>query len=969
MATVRKIFEKPTIYLRRAKHTDSSFSAPVEAHYNSQYSERGGNIHLYSFPGYGIVNNISFDCVIQSSTHISFYIFDSVSVPKPSDFSPYTAKWIKKIDVEPGEQLVSLLEGVEGRYSGSLYIGVFFNQSTDFTINNVTIDCEADNAPPTATITRPTDGLRIRYDQNILFSWDVQSASGVSVVESQLQCSYDPENWGNIAFEQTVGLGRISFYVSPSQFEKSGATIYCRCRSKTNFSDFGAWSGIESFEIYETLPEVSYLSPNGDVYEERREPITLQWMQTIQAGRIIKAELQYSIDSGTTWFPLGIVEDISSYIVPANTFPAAQSSALKWRVRAYNGAEEAGYWGQARLQTAESIPTVSNLKPYATYQNKTKPIALTWSASISDGQIAGSEIEYDLSDGQGWRSLDTITGTDTTYTVPANTFPAVAYTNISQRTGGIRIRVRNKNRDDVFSAWVESSFATIDEIRTAYPISPKRNASQNETKPIIFSCGAYTSYLRDNHTTAFDIRWRRQNGEWSDTIHFDTNITGDTGSYTFSPNTFPVDIIEWQTRAYNQDNIAGVWSQETASFTTVDKPQISTALKPSSTIEDADEPITFRWATLSQSGEASRGADLQYSRDNATWINLGPSVESGPQIPGNVHEYVAPGHTIPPGSIFWRVRSYNRNMVAGDWSAAVSFVAKAAPTVQDIQATAKPWATVIWQADDQQTYEIFVDSESLGSYFGAEKQFPLPDYLEDGVHTVGVRVMGSFSLWSQINETQVTIANTQAAALTLTAETNIDTALTWEGGDGDFFIYRDGLMIAHTNEHSFTDRVSLGTHEYQVIERLASGDYNASETLTQTPAVPYQQIAALAGGDWIAIPHTLKSQSEPSYQESQETAFNYLSGNDYPIASIGSHRTDVGQYSAVLLYTEEAENRAFLALRGKPVILKTADGEVMIGVLNAWERRPKSTREMKLYTAYTFSIQRIGWEDFIDDTL
>jgi hypothetical protein len=360
---------------------------------------------------------------------------------------------------------------------------------------------------------------------------------------------------------------------------------------------------------------------------------------------------------------------------------------------------------------------------------------------------------------------------------------------------------------------------------------------------------------------------------------------------------------------------------------------------------------------------------LQYSRDNATWINLGPSVESGPQIPGNIHEYEAPGHTIPPGSIFWRVRSYNRNMVAGDWSAAVSFVAKAAPTVQDIQATAKPWATVIWQADDQQTYEIFVDGESLGSYFGTEKQFPLPDYLEDGVHTVGVRVMGSFSLWSQINETQITIANTQAAALTLTAETAVDTALTWEGGTGDFFIYRDGLMIAHTNAHSFTDRVTLGAHEYQVIERLASGDYNASETVTQTPAVPYQHIAALAGGDWIGIPHTLKSQAEPSYQESQEVAYNYLSSNDYPTASIGSHRTDVGQYSAVFLYTEEASNQAFLALRGKPVILKTADGEVMIGVLNAWERRPKSTREKKLYTAYTFSIQRIGWEDFIDDTL
>ena len=628
------------------------------------------------------------------------------------------------------------------------------------------------------------------------------------------------------------------------------------------------------------------------------------------------------------------------------------------------------YFGNKLLYgvyAGEEIPTATPVSPKFQYVDRTKQSVFSFDTETNFGTITGSELEYDAGDGQGWRTLGNIDSSNTQIEIAANTFPSVAYSDQSLSSGGIKWRVRSKNGDSKWGSWAESSFATVDVIITAYPQSPKNNAQVDETKEKEFSFSAYSNALQ-SYPTAFDIRWRVQDGQWSNTVHVGSEeITYFTGKHVFEANTFPAAVIEWQVRAYNNDNIAGDWSYS-GYFTTVDKPQISTALTPNSTIEDADEPITFTWATSSQSGEASRGADLQYSRDNATWINLGPSVESGPQIPGNVHEYEAPGHTIPPGSIFWRVRSYNRNMVAGDWSAAVSFVAKAAPTVQDIQATAKPWATVIWQADDQQTYEIFVDGESLGSYFGTEKQFPLPNYLEDGVHTVGVRVMGSFSLWSQINETQITIANTQAAALTLTAETGIDTALTWEGGTGDFFIYRDGLMIAHTNAHSFTDRVVLGTHEYQVIERLASGDYNASETVTQTPAVPYQHIAALAGGDWIGIPYTLKSQSEPSYQESQEVAFNYLSGNDYPTASIGSHRTDVGQYSAVFLYTEEASNRAFLALRGKPVILKTADCEVMIGVLNAWERRPKSTQEKKLYTAYTFSLQRIGWEDFIDDT-
>ena len=184
-------------------------------------------------------------------------------------------------------------------------------------------------------------------------------------------------------------------------------------------------------------------------------------------------------------------------------------------------------------------------------------------------------------------------------------------------------------------------------------------------------------------------------------------------------------------------------------------------------------------------------------------------------------------------------------------------------------------------------------------------------------------------------------------------------------------MYRDGLLIARTHHHSFDDRTALGTHNYQVIERLASGDYNPSAVITRTPSVDCQHIAALAGGDWIAIPHTLKGQSDPTYQESQTVAFNHVGGMDLPTASIGTYRDDSGTYSAVFLFTEEAEHKRFRALRGKPVILKTPDGEVVIGVLHAWERSPKLDRhrtEQVRYTAYTFTIQRIGWEDFIDDT-
>lgn len=536
--------------------------------------------------------------------------------------------------------------------------------------------------------------------------------------------------------------------------------------------------------------------------------------------------------------------------------------------------------------------------------------------------------------------------------VPANTFPA-----------GVTIEsyLTSTFEDGTTNDSTTYSFTTKDSSASARYVSPNQSI-QDETKEIVLkwssSAPSYSGVIN-----GFDVEFRAENEEWSEPIH----VSGETRQYSVPANTFGVSKIYWRVRAYNADDVPGGWSE--TYFTTIDTPSIAEALAPNATINDGTIPILFTWKTSNKSGTASTGADLQYSIDNITWNGLGPAAVSGPQIPGNVHEYELPGNTLLPGVIFWRVRSYNRNISPGDWSAALSFVNRAAPRVLDLETTTKPWAVVNWQSDDQLTYEVFVDGESLGSFFGGERQYQLPDYLSDGDHTVGVRVLGSFSLWSQILETQVHIENSPALQLVLKAMTDIDTELVWTGGVGDFYIYRDGLMIGHTNEHSFTDRTAVGVHDYLVVERLASGDYNASAVLTRTPSVDCQHIAALAGGEWIAIPHTLKSQSDPAYSESQEVEYNYLAGSDYPTASVGSQRNDSGSYSAVFLYTEQDEHKRFLALRGKPVIFKTADGEVMIGILHAWERKPKLSRNKQYYTAYTFNIQRVGWGDFIDDTV
>ena len=66
-----------------------------------------------------------------------------------------------------------------------------------------------------------------------------------------------------------------------------------------------------------------------------------------------------------------------------------------------------------------------------------------------------------------------------------------------------------------------------------------------------------------------------------------------------------------------------------------------------------------------------------------------------------------------------------------------------------------------------------------------------------------------------------------------------------------------------------------------------------------------------------------------------------------------------------LLWSElEPEEGQFRNLIGKPVILKLRDGTVFVGILEQWRR----TVRKRLWTAYSFSVRRIEWEDYVDDT-
>lgn len=576
-------------------------------------------------------------------------------------------------------------------------------------------------------------------------------------------------------------------------------------------------------------------------------------------------------------------------------------------------------------------------------------ITFAWSVSGAYGTQEQATLEYSRNNAN-WSSLGNVTGAGTTLTKSSKFFaPGVVYW---------RVKVRSTYGLETTSSVVNF---TVKYSATSYviPLNSPTGGNVNASEPITFAGTLMSDGVpyEPFTMTAATFYWRARATDNYTQVSMTPD--GANASVTIAGGTFPTGSISWYISA--TDNAGTTTQTDVYTISTLASAIDAQPVAPVNTVEISNDNITFTWKFASTSGDPQNGAELQYSLDGTTWTQL-------TRVSGTVTSYVAPADTFHAGTVYWRVRAFNSAGNAGDWSTIAQFVAYGAPEAPSVTVVAVPFATIKWQVFGQASYEVEVDGERYGPFLGEEKAYELYDYLADGSHTARVRVLGDASLWSLWGETVFNVKNVPTSTLTLNARTDVDTELAWTGGSGNYHVYRDGKLIARTNAQSFADRTALGVHEYKVVERLASGNYNESDALTRTMEVEYMHIAALEGGDWIEILHTLKSQNDPSYTYSAEAEFSNLDSSEFPVVSIGPYLDEEASYSAVFLFNEPDEHQRFRALFRKPVILKTTDGVVMFGILNAWEQRPKTSYRRKYYTAYTFSLRRIDWEDFIDDT-
>lgn len=439
----------------------------------------------------------------------------------------------------------------------------------------------------------------------------------------------------------------------------------------------------------------------------------------------------------------------------------------------------------------------------------------------------------------------------------------------------------------------------------------------------------------------------------------DANYTavsvGTAKSVTIPANTFAVnDEISWYVTGTDDEGTTTTTPVYT--FSTAASAIIANVTAPLNTVEDGSAPITFRWQLTSDDGQpASR---------TLVWWKLQEESESNWHVLVDVNEaitsYIAPGGTLQAGEIQWKVQAFNADGVEGEWSGGAFICVSAPLPVSGLSATNVPFSTITWQSGEQQAYQIIVDGDVIIKAFGANVySYTLEEPLPDGTHEITVIVQGVYGYWSQPSTVTVTIQNEPDATITLTGTFDIDATLEWDTNNGAL-VYRDDVRIAKTINSAFVDRLTLGTHQYYVVERLDNGNYNRSNTVVGTTSVDCGYISALSGGGWVKLEYS-KLLPVQTYTKNRTVSAKHYCGSKYPVVEVSNFYNHSGSYSVLFQDKELAEQ--FKALLGDMVIVKSRQDIVIVGVFSQYDERVED-----FYLDYNFIIQESDdLEDYINE--
>ena len=488
--------------------------------------------------------------------------------------------------------------------------------------------------------------------------------------------------------------------------------------------------------------------------------------------------------------------------------------------------------------------------------------------------------------------------------------------------------------------------------------SPSSGAFVNRFQKNTFTWGAtddttitQVCFAEIKQTSAV-FEWRVKNASTSNTI----SVSGATTACTVPANTFPSGTIEWRVKATANSGTTttSAWQEITATDVTPTAKPVS----PSGIVIDATIVNRFSWQHIISTGTPQSKADLQWSADGTTWNTLAT-------VTGENQYYDVPANTFTSGTKYWRVRTYNTDGTASEWSDKAEFIAINAPSAPSIviQSTG-PRPRITWQTSEQEAYQLTLSSGyASGTVYGTEKAWRSPVYLADGSYTVRVRVQNKYGMWSEWSAAALPVSHTEGEAITLTATANHEAALTWQtAGSYDFYLVeRDGVAIARTVQKQYIDHTSIGSVTYRVRGCYDESDnYGVSNSDTVEILPETNMICDLETGVWLEmrLSETQLRTNRTSFSAGVSTV--HLAGLAYPIEERSEQRDRALSVACAWPHAQRAAALALEALVGRLVCLKDRYGNMAIGSLPSLESNCD-----EFMRRYSFTISHTNREEAI----
>lgn len=420
------------------------------------------------------------------------------------------------------------------------------------------------------------------------------------------------------------------------------------------------------------------------------------------------------------------------------------------------------------------------------------------------------------------------------------------------------------------------------------------------------------------------LRWKQQGNSQVHTI----NLTNET-KVVLPKGQITADSFDWQVVITTDDNVSGKSDQWFHATTNNDSKSTARIVSPKRVVVDGSCDNEFVWEHIIATGTRPTKSELQYSTDNAGSWNTLATVNTR-----ETRCTIAAG-TIPAGLLQWRVRTYNTNNVAGEWSEAVSINSYSAPPKPQIVSVGEsPLPQIRWSGEGQLCAEVRIDRTRTRTVYGTGQSLLWDTRLEDGEHLVQVRVQNSYSLWSPWAEHTVVTKNySQKELLLLARSIQNGVELHWERSFPKMELYRDGNRIAVLDGgFTYTDWESVGTCQYELYGIDEDGYYTKSTTVRCAPTVEY---AALGdeNGSWLSLRGRYHAPPEHQRTVLSLIHYEYYVGRREPVAYPSGQREVVHRFAFSLRRTQQEILSRLEALSGTTVLYKDVRGDFAKGTL------------------------------------